>query len=66
MPKKIHPFLTVQASDKGDNRFIVLPEKKAVAEGLLVFVFVLDATDAVILRNMPVYLRVPYIVVDSV
>jgi hypothetical protein len=56
----------VQSADVRHDGFINLPEEKPVAKRFFVPVFVLDRIDAIPVWDMPVNLRVPYLVVNAI
>src|SRR5208337_1566617 len=66
IPYQSYPFLMVQSAYVRHDGLINLSEEQPVAKRLFVPVFVLDRIDVIPVWDIPVDLRVPYVVVNAV
>src|SRR5438552_3339331 len=66
MPHQFQSLLCIQPADESDNWFLVLRQPKAPAQGVLVFILLVDGLKAVMRGNVRIACRIELVVVQPV
>src|SRR5260370_12973753 len=66
MPHQFQSLLCVQPTNESDNRLLVLRHPKALPQGALVLILLVNGLNAVMSRNVSVGLRIALIIVQPI
>src|SRR6266516_4220167 len=66
VPHQFQSLLCVQTANESDNRFLVLCHPKALSQGALVLILLVNGLNAVMSRNVRIGLRIELIIVQPV